>query len=73
MKMILVSIGGGGGGGSSESGGGGGSRELPETPLEPRQESRTKILSGSVTIKRTASDCQTEENFKGLSKQNYCQ
>ena len=37
-----------------------GSRELPEIPLEPRQECHTKILSGSVTIKRTASDCQTE-------------
>ena len=53
MKMSLVPR----GEGSSEPGG---SRELPETPLEPRQECHTKILSGSVTIKRTASDCQTE-------------
>ena len=40
--------------------GGGGSRELHETPLESRQECHTKILSGSATIKRTVSDCQTE-------------
>ena len=36
-----------------------GSRELHETPLEPQQECHTKILSGSVTIKRSASDCKT--------------
>ena len=29
-------------------------------PLEPRQKCHTKILSGSATIKRSASDCQTE-------------
>ena len=27
--------------------------------MEPQQECHTKILSGSVTIKRTASDCKT--------------
>ena len=35
-------------------------RELHETPLEPRQECHTKTLSGSATINRTVSDCQTE-------------
>ena len=56
MKMILVSK-----GGSSElEVGGGVSRELHETPQEPRQEFHTKKLSGSATIKRTVSDCQTE-------------
>ena len=40
--------------------GGGGSHELHETHLEPQQECHTKTLSGSVTIKRTVSDCQTE-------------
>ena len=39
---------------------GGGLSELHETPLEPRKECHTKILSGSATIKRTVSDCQTE-------------
>ena len=51
-------------GGSSETGGGGGGggglRELHETPLESRHECHAKILSGSATIKRTVSGCQTE-------------
>ena len=38
----------------------GGSRELRETPLESRQECHTKVLSGSATINRTFSGCQTE-------------
>ena len=53
MKMIISLK-----GGSSEREGV--SCELHETPLEPRQECHTIILSGSATIKRTVSDCQTE-------------
>ena len=57
MKMIISFKGGGGGRVNSR---GEGSCELHETPLEPRQECHTNILSGSATIKRTVSDCQTE-------------
>ena len=55
MEMIISIK----GGGSSKLEGGV-SCELHEIPLEPRQECHTKILSGSATIKRTVSSCQTE-------------
>ena len=66
MKMFLVSK------GDSSELEVGGSRELHETPLERRQECHTKTLSGSATIKRTVSDCQTEV-LLGTVKNNYCE